>query len=325
MQSIPSETTWPKRLGFVLLTLTTVLLAGAADDVKGLTKIYNLTPSTHGNPEGIAFDSVTQTFFVSATGDGTIYRGTLGNLAPTVFIAGGPGKEAAGLKVFQGKLYVAGAFSGAVSVYDISTKNLVATFQNFGAGMLNDLVVTQNADVFVTDSFVPVLWHITAAQVSAGTGVPNGIPVAREIQYTSEPDPFNLNGIVALRGGRSFIVAQSNTGRLFRIDLDDSAPYGRTIHQIAVEPLVGADGLLLDGGDLIVVQGGPPGRLAFVRLNGQVDRGTVVERRSDPSFRFPSTIARARNYYLIVNLDIIGNVMPFTVTGLPRNYADDDQ
>ena len=69
-------------------------------------------------------------------------------------------------------MYVAGGFSGMVSVYDIATKQVVASFESFGAGMLNDLVVTKHGDIFVTDSFRPMLWHITAAQVAAGGGTP---------------------------------------------------------------------------------------------------------------------------------------------------------
>jgi sugar lactone lactonase YvrE len=312
----------------VMASAVALATGGQADntaDRRGAVSVYSLIPSTHGNPEGIAYDPSTQSFFVGATGDGTIYRGTLGNSTVGEFIPGAPGKQAAGMKVFQGKLYVAGAFTGTVTVYDIATRQVVALFQNFAAGMLNDLVVTQNGDVFVTDSLVPVLWLIKAAQVASGVGVMTGIPVDPEIAYIYDPDPFNLNGIVALNGGRSLIVVQSNNGKLFRIDLDKDAPFGRRIYPVDVEPLIGGDGLLLDGRDLIVVQGGPPEMLTFVHLNPAANRGTVIERRSDPSFRFPTTVARGRGFYLLVNADFINNVTPFTVTGLPRGYGDDDQ
>ena len=262
------------------------------------------------------------TGFGAAAG-GAIYRGRSATRGDGVH-PGAPGKEAVGLKVARGQLYVAGGFSGTVAVYDLTNRNPVASFQGFGAGMLNDLVVTTNGDIFITDSFLPTLWHITAAQVAAGGGTPEGIPVGPEIDYDFGPFVFNLNGIVALEGGRSLIVVQTNNGKLFRIDLEEDAPSGRSIHQVAVEPFVGGDGLLLDGGDLIVVHG-PPAMVSFVRLNGQADRGKVIERRTDPSFREPSTIARARNFYLIVNADFTDSVTPFTVTGLPRNDDDDDQ
>lgn len=91
---------------------------------------------------------------------------------------------------------------------------------------------------------------------------------------------------------------------------------------LAVEPLLFGDGLLIDGGDLIVVQ---PSGLTFVRLNGRADRGRVIERRSDPSLREPSTVARARNVFLVVNADFSTSLTPFTVTALPLNHAEEDE
>ena len=76
------------------------------------------------------------------------------------------------------------------------------------------------------------------------------------------------------------------------------APTAAEINQIDVDAEMDGDGLLIDGGDLVVVE---PTGLTFVRLNGRADRGRVVERRPDPSFREPSTVARARTFYLVVN------------------------
>jgi hypothetical protein len=45
---------------------------------------------------------------------------------------------------------------------------------------------------------------------------------------------------------------------------------------------------------------------------------------ADPTFRGPSTVARARNFYLVVNADFGASTMPFTVTGLLRNDDCDD-
>jgi len=295
----------------------------APHDNDAATKVFTLDPSTHGNPEGVAFDPASRSFFVGATGDGTIYRGTLDSSTAGVFIPGAPGMEAVGLKVAGGKLYVAGGFSGAVRVYEIATKKLVASFETGSGGMLNDLVVTQTGDVFVTDSFRPILWRITAAKVAAGGGTPEGIPVDPEIGYLYSPDPFNLNGIVALNGGRRLIVGQSNTGKLFRVDFKEGAPFGREIREIAVDPVY-SDGLLLDKGYLIAVTWAPAETLAFIKLDGKVERGTVVEHRSDPTLRGPSTVARARNFYLVVNADFATSTTPFTVTGLPRNDDEDD-
>lgn len=283
------------------------------------TVVFTLDPSTHGNPEGVAFDRRTSAFFVGTVGDGTIYRGTLNQPTATEFIPGGPGKSAIGIKVAGGKLYVAGGATGILSVYDIKTKALVASFDTGAGGFLNDLAVTKEG-VFITDSFRPTLWRVTPAQLKAGSGIPEAIPVGPEITYQAG---FNLNGIVDVHRGRHLIVVQSNTGALFRIDLKENAPGGRKIRQIDVEPLIGGDGLLLDRGRLIVVQGAPP-TLAFVRLGHSLLRGTVVERRSDPTLRGPSTVARAWHLYLVVNADFATGTTPFTVSGLPAETEEDE-
>jgi sugar lactone lactonase YvrE len=321
-----TNTTKPSRTTLIGLALVALAAGGPGvaherTERAPETRVYTLDPSTHGNPEGIAFDSSSGAFFVGAIGDGTIYRGTLDNPTVTEFISGGPGQQAAGMKVFHGKLYVAGGFSGTFSVYDLAARQLVASFHDFGAGMLNDLVVTKDGDVYLTDSFVPMLWHITAAEVEAGGGTPEGIPVDPEINWVF--NDFNLNGIVAMNGERSLIVVQSSTGKLFRIDLDASAPNGRVIREIATEPLFG-DGLLLDKGQLAVVTFAPTVTVTFVKLDPRAESGTVVERRTDSSLRGPSTIARARNFYLIVNADFETGTFPFTVAGLPRIDNDDD-
>lgn len=280
------------------------------------TLVFEIPDSSHGNPEGVAFDPRTGAFFVGATGDGTIYRGTLADPVLTPYILG-EGLNAVGLEVWQGKLYVAGGFLGDVRVYDIDSRALIASFDTGDGGMLNDLVVTNRGDVFVTDSFRPTLWQITAEQVFEGSGSATAIPVGPEVEYGYGPFVFNLNGIVSLNGGNRLVVVNSYDGRLYRIDLDDAAPHGRNIREIAVEPLFG-DGMVMDGGRLVVVTFDQPS-LAFVKLNGDATAGEIVGRVSDATFREPSTVARARNYYLVVNADFTTSTTPFTVTAIPRN------
>ena len=277
---------------------------------KGTTQVFTLVPSTHGNPEGVATRGGGKVFFVGATGDGTIYRGTVGNPTVTEFIPGAAGKSAVGMKISGGKLYVAGGSTGKISVYNLRTKELLATFDTGPGGFLNDLVVTGRG-VFVTDSFRPVLWRVTKAQVRAGSGTPQAIPVGPEIAYASG---FNLNGIVAR--GHELIVVQSNTGKLFGIELKQGGTT-REIHQIASDPVPGGDGMLLDRGRLIVVQGSPAA-LRFLKLEHHGSSAELVATRTDPTLRGPSTVARARHLYLVVNADFATSTTPFTVSGLPR-------
>jgi hypothetical protein len=278
---------------------------------KGTTQVFTLDPSTHGNPEGVATRGGGKVFFVGATGDGTIYRGTIGNPTVTQFIPGAAGKSAVGMKIRGGKLYVAGGMTGKIYVYSVRTKELLATFDTGPGGFLNDLVVT-GTGVFVTDSFRPTLWRVTNAQVRAGSGTPQAIPVAPEIAYV--PGAFNLNGIVAR--GHELIVVQSNTGKLFSIEVKKGGTT-REIHEIASEPVLGGDGMLLDRGRLIVVRGSPAA-LLFLKLKHHASSAKLVATQTDLTLHGPSTVARARHLYLVVNADFATSTTPFTVSGLPR-------
>lgn len=300
----------------VLVSTGSVALAGHGDHAT--TKVFTLTPSTHGNPEGVAAAGGSGTFFVGATGDGTIYRGTVDNPTVTEFITGGAGKSAVGMKVAGGHLYVAGGMTGKIVVYDLGTRQQIASFDTGSGGFLNDLVVTHLGDVFVTDSFRPNLWHVTAAQVSAGSGTPEPIALGPEIAFTSG---FNLNGIVARGDGRRLVVVQTNTGKLYRIDLGAGASSSRRIQQIDAPALPGGDGLLLDRGRLVVVQGSPAA-LRFLKLDRGATRARLVDTRTDPTLRGPSTVARARKLLVVVNADFATSTTPFTVSGLPRHGDD---
>src|SRR3954470_2920492 len=100
-------------------------------------RLFTLQPAPAGNPEGVAFDQQSKAFFVSVIADGAIYRGTLGSDTVSPFIRGTSGGSAACLKVQGGKLYVAGATSGTITVYDLATRQVVATFQTGSGGFLN--------------------------------------------------------------------------------------------------------------------------------------------------------------------------------------------
>jgi Cu-Zn family superoxide dismutase len=218
------------------------------------------------------------------------------------------------MKVSGGKLFVAGGTTGSIYVYAIRTGKLLSRFETGPGGFLNDLVVTGRGDVYVTDSFRPMLWHLTPAMVMAGSGVPMSINVGPEIAYTA--GQFNLNGIVARDGGRELIVVNTFSESLFRIDINQSGTSSRTITKI-VAPALGGDGLLIDRGRLLVVTGGPAA-VTVLKLSRHDSRARVDDVLTDPSLRGPSTIARAEDRYLVVNADFANNVQPYTVSALRR-------
>ena len=277
---------------------------------KGKTQVFTLDPSTHGNPEGIATRGGGKVFFVGATGDGTIYRGTVGNPTVTEFIPGAAGKSAVGMKIRGDKLYVAGGTTGKIYVYSLRTKGLLATFDTGSGGFLNDLVVTGHGRV--RHGLVPS--HALAGdQRAAPRRLGNAPGDSCRAGDRLHARGFNLNGIVA--HGHELIVVQSNTGKLFRIEVKKDGTT-RAIHQIASDPVFG-DGMLLDRGRLVVVQGSPAA-LLFLKLKHHASSAKLVATQTDPSLRGPSTVARARHLYLVVNADFATSTTPFTVSGLPR-------
>jgi sugar lactone lactonase YvrE len=308
------------------------------------TTIFTM-PAADGPPEGVAFDKRSGRFFVSRTGTGAIFAGTLGSRTLTPFIAGGATSAnpvATGLKVRRGLLYVAGASTGQVRVYSLANPTAAPIVFDTGDGFINDLDLDEHGNVFATDSTKSTIFRITAAQVAARGGTPQAFDLSGSI--ASDPAAFNLNGIVVRHDGRELIAVQSNNGKLWRITFGDrnrgdrgrdrarKAQAGTAtprVREIAVRggegAVTGGDGLLVDRGRLLVVRG-----TTKAAANGAIDafklrRGDTQARfeseTTDPSLTGPSTIARARNRLLVVNANFAGaaNATQFTVTGLARN------
>jgi Cu-Zn family superoxide dismutase len=318
---------WPILIAFLAVVVPAGGAAAASADRghgdggcrdKAAERLFTLDPNPAGNPEGVAFDKRSEAFFVSITADGAVYRGTLESDKVSPFITGAPGKAAVGLEVRRGKLYVAGGPTGSITVYDIATGESVAEFQTGSGGFLNDLVVTRRGDVFVTDSFRPTLWHVTAAQVRAGSGTPQALDVSA---IPFEAGQFNLNGIVA-KDSRRLVVVDTNSGALFRIDLSNDGSSVREIDEIEGVRVPGGDGLLLDRGRLVVVQG-IPAQLSFVELRDGARSAMLERTQTSDLLRGPSTVDRADGLYLVVNADFATSQLPFTVAGLPRRHGHD--
>ena len=301
----------PRFLIALVALLALAAGAGVASAKPATERLFTLQPDPAGNPEGIAFDKQSKAFFVSITEGGAIYRGTLDSDTVSPFITGDG--AAIGLEERHGLLYVAGGPTGSIKVYDIDTGALVARFETGSGGFVNDLVVTGRGDIFATDSLRPFLWHVTREQVEAGSGDPQSLDVS-EIPYDAG---FNVNGIVK-KGSRRLVVVDSNGGGLYRIKLGPGQDSIQDIRQIEGATAPGGDGLLLDRGRLIAVLGDEE-ELAFYKLRSGARRATLKDTRTSELFERPSTIARAKKHYLVVNADFNEPDLPFTVAGIPRH------
>lgn len=261
-------------------------------------------------PEGIASGRGT-TFYVGSIPTGAVYRGDLRTGEGDVLVPGGPGRAATGLEEAGGLLYVAGAATGKAFVYDARTGADVAepTLAPVSPAFVNDVVVTTTA-AFFTDSFNPVLYRVDRATFAVTV-----IPLGGELRYSAG---FNINGIDATPDGRTLVLVQSNTGKLFTADPGTGVT--REIELAGGESVPNGDGILLAGRTLYVVQN-RSNVIAEVRLDPRLPSGTVVSRTGHAAFDVPTTIARFghRLYAVNARFGVAGpETAEYDVVGLPR-------
>jgi hypothetical protein len=274
-------------------------------------------------PEGVAADR--RHVYATSKADGTVYRGLACGSSLQPFLAGGrDGRTTAtGIKSTGRRVLVAGAETGRFYVYEARGGALVATYtvpDPEQATFLNDEVVSPTGDVYITDSFRPVIYRIPAAEVNAPpTGAVRTLRSAISLPADTYTEGFNANGIVATIGATALLVVYSNTGALYRVDLDT----GVTQQVHLDRPLVNGDGLQLLGHTLYAARNFD-NLVVTVRLSFDETRGTTLAERSYPGADVPTTLALSRGRLLAVNsqFDTLFNGAPqtsqaFTISSLP--------
>jgi sugar lactone lactonase YvrE len=268
-------------------------------------------------PEGIAIKG--STFYVGSIPTGAIYRGDLRTGQGAIFVPGAAGRAAIGVEHDEGRLFVAGGPTGSGFVYSARSGRLLAS-QVFTTepSFVNDVVEARGGAYF-TDSRRPFLYRL--ATHPRGPTAFEAIPLSGD--YVHLPPPaFNLNGIDATPDGRTLIVVQSATGKLFTVDPRS----GRAREIVLDEPVTNGDGILLDGRTLYVVQN-VDNKVAVVKLDRRLTSGTVVAHITDPDFDVPTTIDEFGNRLYAVNARFTTPPTPSTPYWLAqfRKVDDDDQ
>jgi sugar lactone lactonase YvrE len=241
-------------------------------------------------PEGIAVGHGS-TFFVGSLAASTRGQILVGDLRTGEFatLAASDGVPATGMKydARSNLLFVARAGSGMGTVFDATSGDVVASYQfKTAPTFINDVVITREAAYF-TDTQAPFLYRVALGPAGEPTGDATTIPL---------PATFRTNGIAATANGEHLFVVNGPTAQLYRIDTVTHTP---VLVDLGGDTLPNADGLLLDGKTLYVVQN-MRNRIAVVELFPDYLSGATVRFITEPftsnaATRVPTTIAEFGN------------------------------
>jgi hypothetical protein len=262
-------------------------------------------------PEGIAIGTG-NTFYVGSIPTGRVWKGNLRNGQGAELVPN-RGRQAIGVAVDQrNRLFVAGGPTGDGYVYDARTGADIALYDFTPASsFVNDVVVTKRAAWF-TDSVRQFLYKVPIGR-NGQLGAAQSIPLTGDIVY--QPG-FNVNGIDATPNGRTLIIVQTNTGKLFKVNRQGVA------HEIALGGAsVPGDGILLHGKKLYAVVRSPQDGVVVIKLRPNLSSGSVLRTITNPDLDDPTTIDEHGSRLYAVNARFStppGPDVPYWVTKLRR-------
>ena len=286
-----------------------ILLAAVA---AALPSQYTI-PGDDVFPEGVSLRPGTDQFFVSSTGTGTIYKGTLGKPRMKVFLPGGEDGRTIvnGVRAGRDHLVAAGSVTGYILVYDYRGRR-VRRFATGSGGLINDVAIAPDGDVYATDSRRGLLFRVSARAAAKRTRATTRLRPFLDAGKTAIGS--YCNGIVPA-GDRYLLVVGLSTGVLGRIDLKT-----KRVRAVEGVTLPAGDGLARTGRTLYGVTSGS--RVTQVKLSRDWLRGSVVRQITSPSFRLPTTVQIAGRRLLVVNSQFdkrgLTPELPFTVSAVRR-------
>lgn len=285
-----------------------ILFVGCAAAVpdQPTARIEFNAPETY--PEGIAYDSVSNAYFVSSARLGSIGKVTEQGLYSQL-INDPTFKSSYGVKVHpDGKRLFVCIGDANYSKYtspDTRKKmaRIVGIDKNSGkktddidlSGLVlgnhfpNDLTFDNQSNAYITDSFANVIYKIT----------PGGKASVFADSPLFKTDGIGLNGIVYHPSGY-LIVVSSGTGALYKVDIANP----RNISKVRTEQFfINGDGLLLNGNQkLIVVQNGGSDKIYELSSednwsSAKLSASTLAADR----FTYPSTVTKAKDKFWVMN------------------------
>lgn len=259
-------------------------------------------------PEGIAFDSITDSFFVSSARLGTI--GKVSEDGQYSSLISDPGfKSSYGVKVHpDGKRIFVCIGDANYSKFtspdtrkkmarlvgidkatgrktdDIDLSGLIA-----GKHFPNDLAFDNQQNVYITDSFANVVYKVAA----------NGKASVFADSPLFKTEGIGLNGIVYHPSGYLLTVS-SGTGTLYKIPLNNP----KAVSKVSSEQFfVNGDGLLLTAQNkLIVVQNGGSDKIYELQSDNEWSSAKLsASTLAADRFTYPSTATKAKDKIWIMN------------------------
>lgn len=285
-------------------------------------ELYPL-PGDRFFPEGIAYDAHAGVFYTGSTATGDIVKVNVKTGATELFAGGSKqGRSfATGMKLdHKHRLWVCGGDEGKVHLLGrngelIKQWDLRAMYN---AGFINDCALDKQY-IYFTDSRVQKMYR-------ANLSGPQPSDIEEWLTFTNQEIPYttgtNANGIVLTPDGKYIIIVVSSSGKLFRINRTTKA-----IAEIALNtPVNAGDGLWLEGNTLFVARNAL-NRIYPVTLSDDYSSG-IVGNGFGENLLFPTTMAKAGNYLLVVNGQLnrrafLTNpsspapVLPFSVSRVP--------
>lgn len=296
---------------FIILPALIALLFNVINEGKAQQKPQVTTVIMEKDiiPEGIAYDEKSKTTFLSS-----IYKNKILSISPEGFTndfvsSGQDGiKQVLGMKVFNGQLWACNNTpeqdtinrEANIHVYDLASKKLVKriTIKDGTKHLFNDLYITRNGDVYVTDSDGAGIYVIKNGSNKAEPFIKGG----------TIPYP---NGITATADEKKIIVSTGGGQGIVSIDLETKAIKSITHSHYFI---IGADGLYRYKNKLIAVQNVtfPEGIVEMTLSN---DGQTITDIRhlvvNIPEFDTPTTgVIVGDEFYFIANsqlFQLIGN------------------
>jgi hypothetical protein len=277
-------------------------------------------------PEGVDYNFKNNTFIIGSLYNGNIYEVGLTGALKTVItdnnLVGAVGVYTdeirnrlvvvsgdAGISQKSAPNGVSAGSEAYVGIYNLTTYQLIKSVNlksltpNAGA-FPNDIAVDEEGNMYITDSFSPVVYKIDGSSYTASIFLTDTV-------FKPAPNAFGLNGIVYNNSG-FLIVAKTDNGKLYKIPVKNPTKFSL----IDIPAIVGADGLeFTKNNELAVVENGLGA--GKVQILQSVDNFTTATKKGEKTIgksEFPTTAALAGNGKLYVLHAKLGTLLNGTKT-----------